>query len=49
MKITEKVECKVTQKSVKGPRSKRCKRIVFEGPWDFKSTSSLDLYGLVDS
>ncbi|KAK9066604.1 hypothetical protein SSX86_013927 [Deinandra increscens subsp. villosa] len=52
IKITEMVESKVsqvTQKSIKGPRSKRCKRTVFEGPWNFTSTPSVDLYGSVDN
>ncbi|KAI3726827.1 hypothetical protein L1987_66633 [Smallanthus sonchifolius] len=49
IKITEMVESKVNQKSIKGPRSKRCKRTVFEGPWSFTSTPSMDLYGSVDN
>ncbi|KAK1422285.1 hypothetical protein QVD17_25286 [Tagetes erecta] len=40
VKVTEMVESKVTQKGVKGPRSKRCKRTVFKSPL-------IDLYGSV--
>nr|XP_043617065.1 ankyrin repeat and SAM domain-containing protein 6-like [Erigeron canadensis] len=46
---TEMVDSKVTQKSVKGPRSKRCKRTVFEGPWSFVSTPSMDVYESTDN
>ncbi|KVI06468.1 uncharacterized protein LOC112510516 [Cynara cardunculus var. scolymus] len=41
-------EPKTTQKCIKGPRSKRCKRTVFEGPWKFKALSA-DLYGSTDN
>ncbi|XP_076910008.1 uncharacterized protein LOC143567485 [Bidens hawaiensis] len=49
MKATEMVECKVTEKRVKGARSKRCKRTVFEGLWKFALTPSMDVYGSVDN
>ncbi|KAK1433665.1 hypothetical protein QVD17_10579 [Tagetes erecta] len=49
IKITEMIECKATQKSIKGPRSKRCKRTVFEGPWNFTSPPSVSLHGSVDN
>lgn len=49
IKITEPIEPKVTQKKIRGPRSKRGKRTVFEGPWNFTSTPSMDLNGSVDN
>ncbi|KAI3777499.1 hypothetical protein L1987_47299 [Smallanthus sonchifolius] len=49
IKVTELIESKVTQKSIKGPRSKRCKRTVFRSPWTFTSTPSTDLYGSADN
>ncbi|KAL9998136.1 putative sterile alpha motif domain-containing protein [Helianthus debilis subsp. tardiflorus] len=49
IKVAEVVESKVTQKTVKGPRSKRCKRTVFESPWNFTSTPSVELHGSVDN
>ncbi|KAK9047991.1 hypothetical protein SSX86_033047 [Deinandra increscens subsp. villosa] len=49
MKVTEMTESKMIQKRVKGPRSKRCKRTVFENLWSLKSTPSIDLYGSVDN
>lgn len=44
----EMIESKTTQKGVKGPRSKRCRRTAFEGPWNFKALSK-DLYGSIDN
>ncbi|KAL4584147.1 hypothetical protein LXL04_008738 [Taraxacum kok-saghyz] len=44
-KNTEIIESKPTQKSIKGPRSKRSRRTVFESPW----TPSMDLYGSNDN
>lgn len=49
IKITETIEPKVTQKCIKGPRSKRCRRTVFESPWNLTSTPSMDLYGSIDN
>lgn len=51
IKTTEIIEPKVTQKCVKKPRSKRCKRTIFEGlgGFTFTSTQSTDLYGSVDN
>ncbi|XP_076899077.1 uncharacterized protein LOC143552841 [Bidens hawaiensis] len=49
MKVTEMVECKAAEKRVKGARSRRCKRSVFEGLWSFTSTPSMDVYGSVDN
>ncbi|KAJ0803527.1 hypothetical protein HanOQP8_Chr00c445g0831221 [Helianthus annuus] len=49
IKVAEVVESKVTQKSVKGPRSKRCKRTVFKSPSNFTSTPSVELHGSVDN
>lgn len=45
---TEMIESKTTQKCIKGPRSKKCKQTVFEGPWNFK-VLSMDLYGSIDN
>ncbi|CAI9281540.1 unnamed protein product [Lactuca saligna] len=45
-KNMEIIESKPTQKCIKGPRSKRCRRTVFETPW----TPSMDnLYGSNDN
>ncbi|KAI3766966.1 hypothetical protein L2E82_17047 [Cichorium intybus] len=44
-KNIEITESKPPKKSLKGPRSKRCKRTVFESPW----TPSMDLYGSNDN
>ncbi|CAH1422379.1 unnamed protein product [Lactuca virosa] len=45
-KNIETIESKPTQKCIKGPRSKRCRRTVFETPW----TPSMDnLYGSNDN
>ncbi|XP_076914410.1 uncharacterized protein LOC143573406 [Bidens hawaiensis] len=49
MKVAEMVECKADEKRVKGLRSKRCKRMVFEGLWKFALTPSMDVYGSVDN
>lgn len=44
-KNTEIIESKPIQKSIKGPRSKRCRRTIFEAPF----TPSMDLYGSNDN
>ncbi|KAD2805955.1 hypothetical protein E3N88_39332 [Mikania micrantha] len=47
IKVTEMTESKVTQKSIKGPRSRRCKRTAFGNLHNFTATPSIDLYGSV--
>ncbi|PWA61225.1 Sterile alpha motif domain-containing protein [Artemisia annua] len=47
--VMEKIETKVAQTCIKGTRSKRSKRTVCEGSWNFSSTPSLDRNGSVDN
>nr|GEV45523.1 hypothetical protein [Tanacetum cinerariifolium] len=47
--LMEKIETKVAQTCIKGTRSKRSKRTVFEGSWNFSSTPSVDRNGSVDN
>ncbi|XP_071711609.1 uncharacterized protein [Rutidosis leptorrhynchoides] len=49
VKISEKIEPKVAQKKIRGLRSKRGKRTVFEGQWNFPLTPFVNLHRSVDN